>query len=252
MVAYIKYLENKGIYFPEKKIEFYPSFFNLSFQDIYLKTEDDVTINAWFIPYPQAKYTLLFFHGNAGNLSHRLEKLMLLRKAGVNIFIIDYRGYGKSEGVVTEKGFYFDASATYHYLVNHRGILAGEIILYGESLGTAVAINLAAKTKVRAIILEGAFSRGRDMARKIFPFLPTLIFSNSFDSLKKIQKVRVPKLFIHSRNDEVVPFELANKLYHASLAPKEFAEIEGCHNSAFLDSKEKYFSSIDLFIKKLK
>lgn len=251
ITVYIRYIENKGIFFPDKTIEFYPSAVNLRFEDVYVKTEDGVRINGWFIPHSNAKYTLLFFHGNAGNIGHRLEKLLMLRNTGSNIFIIDYRGFGKSEGKVSEKGLYLDAKAAYNYLVDSRRILPEQIILYGESLGTAVVINLAANAKVKAIIVEGAFSRGRDMAGQIYPFLPKLLFSNSYDSLEKIKKVGVAKLFIHSRNDEIVPFALANKLYNASPEPKELVEINGGHNTAFLDSQEKYISSIGLFIEKL-
>jgi hypothetical protein len=251
IVGYIKYLENKGIFFPQKGIEFYPSSVNIAFEDVYLKTEDKAKINGWFIPHNNAEYTLLFLHGNAGNIGHRLEKLLILRNAGVNIFIIDYRGYGKSQGNISEKGFYRDAKAAYDYLINDRSILPGQIIVYGESIGTAAVIDLAAKAKVRAVILEGAFSRGKDVANKFYPFLPAFIFSDTFNSLKKIKNIRVPKLFIHSRDDEILPFELADKLYKASPEPKEMVMIGGSHNTAFLDSREKYISSIKSFIEKL-
>lgn len=251
IVAYTKYIENTSVFFPVKAIELYPSVVNLPFEDVYIKTDDGLRINGWFIPRRNAKYTLLFCHGNAGNVGDRVEKLGMLWEIGVNIFIIDYRGYGKSEGRPSEKGFYLDASAAYNYLVNSRHIQPDEIILYGESLGTTVVIDLASKVKVKAIIVEGAFSSGRDIAGKIYPFLPTFLFSNRFNSLEKIKKVEAAKLFIHSRNDEIVPFALANKLYNAARGPKDFSEIAGGHNSAFSDSKEKYLSSLGSFIKKL-
>ena len=247
---YIKYLENNGIYYPIKDIGFYPSSIGLSYEETDITTEDGCNINGWFIPYPNAKYTLLFCHGNAGNIGDRIDKLDLLRRIGLNIFIVDYRGYGKSQGRPFENGFYLDAQAAYNYLLNTHNIKSEQIILYGESLGTAVVIDLASKKKVRAVIVEGAFSRGRDMAVKIYPFLPAFLFSNSFDSIRKITKINVPKLFIHSRNDEVVPFALASKLYNTAGEPKEFVEIIGGHNTAFLDSKEKYVSAIALFIEK--
>jgi len=251
IVLCIRYIETWGIFFPKKEIEVYPSALNLPFEDVYIKTQDGVRINGWFIPQSNARHTLLFFHGNAGNIEHRLDKLLMLRETGVNMFIIDYRGFGKSEGRLTEGGFYLDANAAYNYLVNSRRIRPEQIILYGESLGTAVVIDLAAKVKVAAIIIEGAFSGGWDMAVKIYPFLPALLFSNKFNSLRKIKKVGAPKLFIHSINDEIVPFALANKLYKAASGPKEFVELIGSHNTAFFDSKEKYVSSIRLFIEKL-
>lgn len=251
IILCIRYIETWGIFFPKKEIEVYPSALNLAFEDVYITTEDGVRINGWFIPHTNARHTLLFFHGNAGNIEHRLDKILMLREAGVNIFIIDYRGFGKSEGRLTEEGFYLDANAAYNYLVDIRRIRPEEIILYGESLGAAVVIDLAAKVRVSAIIVEGAFSGGRDMAVKIYPFLPAFLFSNKFNSLKKIKKVKTPKLFIHSINDEIVPFALANKLYQAASGPKEIIELIGSHNTAFLDAKEKYVSSIRLFIEKL-
>jgi fermentation-respiration switch protein FrsA (DUF1100 family) len=249
--AYIRYIESTAVFFPEKKIEFYPSEVNLPFEDVYFKTEDGVRLNGWFMPHRNAKYTLLLFHGNAGNIGHRLDKLLILRHAAVHMFILDYRGFGKSEGKVSEKGVYLDARAAYNYLVEERGVLPEQIILYGESLGTAAVIDLAADVKVKAIIIEGGFSRGRDMASRLYPFIPNFLFSNSYNSLEKIKRIEVPKLFIHSRDDEIVPFELARKLYDASSGHKEFAGIGGGHNSAFLDSKEEYLSSIELFIKNL-
>lgn len=251
IIGYVKYIESQGIFFPVREIEFSPDFMNLSFEDVYIKTEDNIKINSWFIPSSNAKYTILFCHGNAGNLTDRLDKINLLYGLGLNIFIIDYRGFGRSQGRPSENGLYLDAKAAYAYLVNHRNISPEQIILYGESLGTAVVINLASEVKIRALMVEGAFSRGKDMAKKIYPFLPSFLFSNKFDSLTKIKKVEAPKLFIHSRNDEIVSFSLAKKLYDTAPEPKHFVEITGGHNTAFLDSKERYISSIASFIGQL-
>lgn len=251
IVGYIKYIENRGVFFPIKNIEITPDFINLPFEDIYIQTKDNIKINGWFISSNNAKYTILFCHGNAGNIADRLDKISLLYGLGVNIFIIDYRGFGRSQGRPSESGLYLDAEAAYNYLVNIKKILAQQIILYGESLGTVAVINLAAKLKVKAIILEGAFSSGKDMARKIYPFLPTFLFSNKFDSQFAIREIGAPKLFIHSRDDEIVPFNLARKLYDVSREPKQFIEIQGDHNNAFLDSKETYISSIAAFIRGL-
>ncbi|MFH1888475.1 MAG: alpha/beta hydrolase [Candidatus Omnitrophota bacterium] len=251
LVFGIKYIETRGIFYPARDITCYPSDLGMPFEDIYVKTKDGVTINGWFIPQKSARYTLLFFHGNAGNIQHRLDKLLILRETGANIFIIDYRGFGKSSGRLMEEGFYLDADSACKYLTKARGISPEEVILYGESLGTAVAIDLASRTKVAAVMLEGAFSSGRDMAKKIYPFLPVFIFAKKFDSLKKINGVTAPKLFIHSINDEMVPFAFAGKLYQAAPAPKELVELTGGHNTAFLDSREKYISSISGFIRRL-
>lgn len=251
VVGYIKYIESRGIFFPVKNIELTPEFINLAFEDTYIDTKDNIKINGWFIPQGNAKYTVLFCHGNAGNIGHRLDKISLLHDIGLNLFLIDYRGYGRSQGEPSESGIYLDAEAAYDYLVNNRNIKPEYIVLYGESLGCAVAVHLASRVKIAGLILEGSFSKGQDMARKVYPFLPTFLFSNKFDSLTKIKEVTAPKLFIHSRNDEIVSFDLAKRLYNAAKEPKRFVEIMGSHNTAFLDSKPVFISSIALFIKEL-
>lgn len=250
--GYVKYLEKKGIYYPTNDIEVGPELINLGFEEVNIETKDNVRINGWFIPCKQARYTVLFFHGNAGNISFRIDKAGLLDNAGLSIFIIDYRGYGKSLGIPSEKGLYLDARAAYDYLVNKRNIRPDTIILYGESLGSAVAVDLAAEKKVGGIIIEEGFSCGKDMGKVFYPYFPRFIFSNIFDSLAKIKKVNCPKLFFHSRDDEIIPIRIALKLYNAAGEPKRMVELAGDHNNAFLDSQEVYLSSIISFIKELK
>ncbi len=250
-VGYVKYIENRVLFYPMKEIEFTPGFEGLSFEDVYIKTEDNIEINGWFIPDNKAKFTLLFCHGNAGNIGHRLEKITLLREAHLNIFIIDYRGYGRSRGRPSEAGIYLDAEAGYDYLVNERKVRPEHIILYGESLGCAAVIHLAAEKKAGALIAEGAFTKGRDMARRIYPFLPAFLFSDSYNSLAKIRKIAAPKLFIHSKNDEIVPFALSEQLYNAAAEPKRFQELFGGHNTAYMESREKYVSCIAEFVEQL-
>lgn len=249
VLGYIKYVENRSVFFPIKEIEIFPDSLNLPYENVYLETKDGVRINGWFIPYENAKYTILFLHGNAGNIGHRLDKISMLRDIGLSIFIIDYRGYGRSEGKPSEAGLYIDAKTAYDYLVSARNIKSQHIILFGESLGTAIAVNLAYESSVGALILEGAFSSARDMAKRYYPFLPSFVFTNQYNSLCKIKEIKVPKLFIHSRDDEIVPFSLAKKLYDTAPEPKYFVEINGGHNTAFLDSSEKFIDSINLFVK---
>jgi len=249
--VYVKYIESKAIYFPYKKIEYTPGSLNLIFEDVYLRTEDGVEIHGWFIPYSKAEYTILFCHGNAGNISHRLEKISIFHNLGLNVFIFDYRGYGKSKGNPSEEGLYLDAGCAYRYLIEQRKINSKQVVLFGESLGTAVAIDLASFKEIGGIILEGSFSSGRDLAKKIYPFLPSIFFSDRFNSLSKINKIDAPKLFIHSKNDEIVPVKYAKRLFYYAREPKCFVEIEGDHNSAFIISRDRYISALDSFIKKL-
>ncbi len=251
-VVYVKYIESKSIFFPTKNIDLTPQDLQIPFEDIYIKAGGSNQINGWFIPFENAKYTILFCHGNGGNISHRMEKITILRRSKANIFIFDYEGYGKSQGKPSEKGIYQDAQASFDYLVEMRKIDPKGIIVYGESLGCAVAIDLAWKNTIGGLILEGSFSSGKDMARIIYPFLPTALFFNKFNSIEKIKDIDAPKLFIHSKSDEIVPYSLAQKLFDAAREPKNFVSIRGGHNTAFIDSQQEYAETISVFIEKSK
>ena len=233
--GYIKYIEKRSVFFPAKNIEFTPSSINLKFEDIYIKTQDNITINGWLIPHQDGKFLLLFCHGNAGNIADRLDKINILRNIGLSIFIFDYRGYGRSSARPSEEGLYLDAKAAYDYLLKEKNISPERIIVYGESLGAAIAINLASEAKVKAIILEGAFSSARDMAKIVYPAIPSFLFPNGLNSLEKIKKVKAPKLFLHSIEDEIVPVAQAKKLFSFAREPKYFIELRGGHNNFFLD-----------------
>jgi len=250
--GYIRYTERQVTFFPMKKVEFTPEFIRLPFEDVYLNTEDNVRINGWFIPSDNADYTILFLHGNAGNIAQRLEKLILFNKIQLNVFIIDYRGYGNSSGSPSERGFYRDAEAAYDYLLKQKKITPERILLYGESLGSAVCVHLASYKTVGGLITEAAFTRSRDMAKIVCPYMPSWLFSDSFNSLSKIDNVTAPTLIIHSKNDEIVPFKMAERLYEAASGPKYFAELAGGHNVAYMDSREKYIASIVTFVERLR
>jgi len=244
--------EKRNIYFPEKDIEIDPSYLSLPFEEVFFKTSDGLKINAWFIPADEAKITFLFAHGNAGNISHRLEKIALFHRLGVNVFIFDYRGYGKSEGEPDEQGLYLDAKAAYDYLILEKGVNPRDIFLYGESLGGAVVIDLANKQEVGGVITEGTFTCVREMVKVIYPFLPSILFKSKFDSLSKIKNIKAPKLIIHSSEDEMIPFEFAERLFQVAPPPKYLLRLEGGHNSAFLTSREKFRQGIENFLKGLR
>lgn len=249
---YVKYLERRNLFFPFKEIESTPCAIGLSYEDVYFVTEDNKKINGWFIPANDAKYTILFFHGNAGNISHRLDKIKIFHDLGLNIFIIDYRGYGKSQGRPSKAGLYLDAKGSYGYLIGKFKTKPSSIILYGESLGGAVALELATKAEARAVITEETFSSMRDIAKDIYPFLPSFFVSDAFNSLSVIEKVSIPKLIIHSQDDEMISFKHAQKLYDKAKEPKTLAAINGSHNSAFLESEKEYIRHIREFIEGLK
>ncbi len=266
VVAYIRYTERRSLFFPMKEMTETPArrsgqpdfglaggpaAINLPYEDVYFKTQDGVTLNGWFIPKEGARYTLLFCHGNAGNISHRLSKIEMLHHLGINIFIFDYRGYGKSAGRPSEKGLYRDADAAYGYLIETKGISKENIIAYGESLGGAVAVELASHKELKALIVEEAFTSVADVAKTIYPFLPKGVLSSKFDSVSKIKDIRAPKLIIHSRDDEIIPFRMGKMLFDAAAQPKEFAIIHGSHNTAYVDSGDEYLSIVKKFVDSL-
>jgi len=247
----IRYIERQSIFFPIKEIAAAPREAGLQCEDVYFETSDKKRINGWFVPCERAKYTILFCHGNAGNMGHRLEKILAFHNMGFDVFIFDYRGYGKSVGRPHEAGLYKDAFGAYEYLVKTRKIFAENIILYGESIGGGVAIELARKQKVKALITEDTFSSIKEMSGMACPFIPHFAISNKFDSLSKIRHIDSPKLIIHSTDDEIVPFWMGEKLYDASGPPKKFLKIKGSHNTAFFDSEKECTEGMKSFIDNL-
>ena len=246
----IRFIENKSIYYPFKKVEFNPNRINLSFEDVYFNTKDKVILNGWYIPSKNAKITILFCHGNAGNVSHRLEKIRFFHDLGCNVFIFDYRGYGLSKGWPTENGLYIDVSAAYNYLIS-KNISAENIVGYGESIGGAVIINLASRSKLKGVIIDSTFSSAKDMFKLASPYMPYWIFASRVDSMKLVKMLKIPKLFIHSIEDEIVPYSLGLKLYEAALPPKEFLQIRGGHNTGFFNTDILLKRRIADFLKQL-
>jgi fermentation-respiration switch protein FrsA (DUF1100 family) len=228
-----------------------PEDIGLYYEDVFFDTEDGEHINAWFVPGTAGAPTILFCHGNAGNIGDRLEKISALHSLGLNIFIFDYRGYGASSGRPSEKGVYSDALAAFDYLQGREDINNKKIIAYGVSLGGAVAVDLASKRPVAALILDSTFSSGADMGKIIAPFVPSIFFSVKFASIEKIKDVLVPKLFFHSLQDEMVPYELGKKLFSQAPEPKSFVTVEGLHNDVFASSRMNYLQNVDDFLKNL-
>ena len=247
--AYVKYYERKGIYFPVKGIEFTPPDVGLTYKDVFFNTDDGLKLNGWFIPTEDSRGTLLFCHGNAGNISHRIEIIQIFNKLNLNVFIFDYRGYGKSQGSPTEEGLYRDAQAAYTHLLSRKDIDKDTIVVYGKSIGANIAVDLVSQVKAVALISESGFSSAYDMGKKLFPYLPVKwIITIKYDALTKIRNVLIPKLIIHSRDDEIVPFKLGRKLFEAAPEPKEFYQMRAGHNEAIFMAKEEYSVKVDTFL----
>lgn len=248
---FIRFFERINLYFPVRTIEATPEDIDLEYEDVSFTAKDGVMLNGWFIPSETHRAVLIFCHGNAGNISHRLEKIKIFNGLDLDVLIFDYRGYGLSKGSPSEKGLYLDAEAAYDYLVNYRGMESVKVVAYGESLGSAVTVDLAGKRRLAGIIIEGGFSSVRDMAKEIFPFIPAFVYKTRFDSLDKIKNIGPPKLIFHSADDEIVPFEHGEKLFHAAAGRRELVRLRGGHNDAFFSSGDIFASKIDSFINRL-
>ncbi len=252
LFIYVRFLEATTVFLPAKKILVYPLEVGLGFEDIHFMTDDHLRLHGWFIKassQPKEKPTLIFFHGNAGNIGDRMDKILLFHKMGLNVFIIDYRGYGQSEGRPSERGMYLDAEAAYQYLKSHPDIDQNKFLVYGESLGGAAAVHLASEKKVAGLILDSTFTNAADMGKLIMPVIPSFLLSIKLDSLSKMKDIQIPKLFIHSIDDETVPYALGRKLYDAAPPPKGFVEISGDHNEGFFQSQQIYYEGIKNFLK---
>ena len=241
-------LERSMIYYPAVYPEGYwnPEDFGVEVEDCWFTSEDDVRLHGWFASADTATQTLLWFHGNAGNITHRLDNIRLLHDRGINVFIFDYRGYGRSEGEPDEQGLYADGRAAYDYIINERSIRPDDIIFFGRSLGTAIAIDVAHDRTPRGLILESAFTDAKAMARVIMPLVPIgAVIKTKFDSIGKIKELRIPVLFIHGDRDSIIPYELGRKLFEAANEPKEFYSIPGAdHNDTYIVGGEQYFSTL--------
>jgi len=246
-------LERFFVYYPMREVTDTPSSIGLNYEDLALVTEDRVRLHGWFVPCENARVTLLIFHGNAGNIGHRVPWIELLNQAGAHVAIIDYRGYGRSGGKPHEQGLYRDARAAFRWWSEQRGGKGEKLVLVGESLGGAVAVDLAARAPVTGLILQSTFTTAWDMAKTLMPIgLLQPVAGVHFDSAGKIAAIRCPKLFIHGEQDEVVPFRLGKKLYELAPPPKDFYSIPGAmHNDLPWVAGPEYTTRIREFLKSL-
>lgn len=249
VVLYLFLFQSRYIYFPEPDMLAEPSSIDLPFENITLETADGLKLFGWFIPSQEDRSVVLFCHGNAGNISHRLASIQIFHRLGLNVFIFDYRGYGLSEGNITEAGIYRDAEAAWHYLVEERKFAPERVIIFGRSLGGAVASWLARQTKPGALILESSFTSLAAMARSAYPYLPAkLILRPKFNTAGNLDRISCPTLIIHSRQDEIIPFSHGVNLFAIAKGPKEFLEINGGHNEGFITSGEGYTAGMKKFL----
>ena len=246
-------IERNFIFFPERELLGTPADFGLAFEEVSFPATDGVKLHGWFVPGP-GEVTWLWLHGNAGNISHRLENLLLLhRRLGVNIFLFDYRGYGHSEGQPSEQGTYLDAERAFDYLRSRQDIDPAKIVLFGRSLGSSVAVDLATRYPPYGLILESPFTSMADMAKQAFPFLPVgFLVRTKYNSLAKVKEVHTPMLVLHGDQDDTVPFELGTRLFEAANQPKTFYTIAGSgHNDTYAVGGDPYFAALEQFLESL-
>ncbi len=245
------FIQEQLIYYPSYRIEATPADIDLVYEDIRLTTSDEVEVAGWFIPNENANSTVLFFHGNAGNISHRLQSIEMFHNFGLNVFIIDYRGYGRSGGEASEQGTYLDAEAAWSYLTDEHGISPEKIIIFGRSLGGGVATWLAQQKSPQALILESTFASVPDVAATHYPYLPVRLLARiHYNSLSRMKDITCPVLIIHSPDDKLIPYRNGQRLFEAANTPKEFIEIKGGHNEVFIASLEVYQTGVQAFLER--
>jgi len=249
LAALMWLMQSRLVFAPSQRIEATPTEAGLAYEDVRLRTADGLNLHAWFVPAPRPLGTVLFCHGNAGNLSHCLEAIAQYHRLGFSSLVFDYRGYGRSEGRPTERGAYRDAEAAWRYLTETRGIAPDDIIVHGRSLGGAVAAHLAAERAPRALVVESAFTSVPDLGQEMYPWLPVRLLSRfRYDTREYLQRVACPVLIAHSPEDETVPYHHGRRLFEAAREPKRWLEMRGGHNDGYLVSGRGYEAALKAFM----
>jgi len=238
---------------PGRALEATPADIGLDYENVHFDTADGEQLHGWYIRAPDARGVLLFFHGNAGNISHRLESILIFNRLRLDVLIVDYRGYGQSTGRPSERGTYRDAQAAWDYLVRDRRVAPGNIVVFGRSLGGAVgawlAAQLPAEEQPAAVIIESSFTSGADMARRLYPVYPARLLTRlKYPVIEFVGRLRCPVLVVHSRDDEIIPFAMGRAIYDAVGQPRDFIELRGDHNAGFWISREHYAAGLDAFL----
>ena len=239
---------------PGRVLEVTPEAIGLPFESVTIATEDGEKIHGWYVFARKdgtSKGVVLFFHGNAGNISHRLDSIANFTRMGVDVLIIDYRGYGQSSGKPSEQGVYADARAAWRFLTEERAIAPENIIVFGRSLGSVAAASLVERFEPAGLILESSFPSAVEMAQELYWFLPARLFVRlEFPVRDFVRKPSCPVLVIHSRDDEIVPFRMGQAVFDSVGTPdKQLLEIRGGHNTGFILSEALYLPPLEKFIK---
>jgi uncharacterized protein len=226
----------------------------LQCEDVAFETQDRVRLHGWYCPVPRPRCVFLMAHGNAGNITHRVDRITSWQRSlNVSGFVFDYRGYGRSAGRPNEPGVYQDARAAYRWLTTDQGIAPDDVVFFGESLGTAVVLQLALEVPPRALILESPFTSAVDVGQQAFPWLPVRwIMRNRFASIEKIERYHSPLLIIHGTEDTLIPFAMGQTLFERANEPKRFYAVAGAnHNEVAMTGGRPYMQAIDDFLREV-
>ena len=244
--------QRRFLYFPIREFVASPADYDVAHEEVRLRTDDGVLLHAWWLPVPGARLTAIFLHGNAGNVSYWVEAATVFRDLGWNTLLLDYRGYGRSEGEPTEEGTYLDARAAWRHLVEERGVDPSRIVVVGRSLGGGVATWLAEHHRIAGLVLEATFTSIADVVAGSLPLPGIRSFVRlGYPSLARMPRLSVPLLVVHGRDDELVPFAHGRALFGAATGPKRFVELRGGHNDAFAISRPTYASALRDFAESL-
>lgn len=238
------------IFFPDRFLVCTPAEAVLEYDDVWFTTSDGIRLHGWMVPAEPSIGLLLFCHGNAGNVSHRVDNIRRLHDIGLSVFIFDYRGYGQSHGRISEEGFYLDAEAAYE-IARLRVEKTGEkLVIFGRSLGGIAAVHLGSRYSASGIILESTFTHMGAMAKEHFPLpVPETLLRHKLNALAKMPQVKAPVLFFHGNRDDIVPIRLGKALFEATVAPKEWVTIPGAgHNDTYFVGGQGYFQKIRTFV----
>ncbi|HMO04769.1 MAG TPA: alpha/beta hydrolase [Kiritimatiellia bacterium] len=246
----VRWFEWSNTFKPSRRDEGHPGQRGLGYEPVDFLATDGTRLHGWWIPHPAARGTVLYCHGNAGNITTRLDVVEGLHRLGVNTFVFDYRGYGRSRGFPTENGLMLDAQAAYEVVrARHGDADDPPVLVYGASLGGPVATLLAAVKRPHGLILEGAFTSSIDVGERWFPWLPIRAIARyRFDALSVIMALKIPVLIAHSPRDRVIPFDLGQQLFTAAPGPKQFVTLDGEHGEAGWIDTPAYFTALQRFV----
>lgn len=233
--------QSRLLYQPGHSIMMAPDDIGLPYEEVRLHTPDGQTLSAWYVPSEAGSRTILFCHGNAGNISHRLATLQMFHELGLNCLIVDYRGYGQSSGKPTEEGTLIDIKTSWNWLIENKNISRDQIILFGRSLGGSIAAIVANDVEPVGLVLESTFTSYGDVAAHYYPYLPVRWFTRfEYNTLEAVKAIPCPLLVIHSPDDEIIPYKFGQRIFEAASEPKQFAELKGTHNEGFFDNGGLY------------